>query len=285
MMDNVHYLGKVKWFHRKVNQLVKDGEVIETRARSNDYLIFEGKHPAIISQELWDAAQARKGSIPKTPKKTELTNPLAGLVFCKVCGRAMVARKYNDKNGKERCAPRVLCQNRKHCQQASSRLVDVMDEIVKVLEGAVDEFEMRVKSGADDCAEQHRLLIERLEKRLASLRETEVKQWAEKMERGMPEHVFRQLNDKTVHEIEEVQQTLYDARENTPEPVDLGERIITFKAALDAIRDPDAPVKEVNSLLKACIERIEYEREKYTAVGTPKGMTETPIQMHFTLRI
>lgn len=285
MMANVHYLGKVKWFHRKVNQLVKDGEVIETRAASQDYLIFEGKHPAIVSQELWDAAQARKGSIPKNTKAKSQTNPLAGLVFCKVCGHAMVARKYNDKQGKERSAPRVLCQNRKHCQQASSRLVDVTAEIVKELRGAVDDFEVRVESGADDCTEQHKRLVERLEKRLADLRETEVKQWAEKMERGMPEHVFRQLNDKTVQEIEDVQQTLYDARENAPEPVDLGERIVTLKAAIAALQDPDAPVPETNRLLKACIERIEYRREKYVENGAPVWGTETPIQLYFTMRI
>ena len=285
MLSNVHYLGKVKWFHKKVTLQVKDGEVVESRARAKDYLIFEGKHPAIISQELWDAVQDRRGKIPKNTKAKNQTNPLAGLVYCKVCGKAMVARRYNDKNGKERCAPRVLCQNRKHCRQASSRMSDVIDEIVKALEDAVEGFEVRVNSGADDSAEQHRHLIERLEKRLADLRETEVKQWAEKMERGMPEHVFKQLNDKTVHEIEEVQQTLYDARENTPEPVDLGERIVTFKAAIDAIQNPDAPVPEQNKLLKECIERIEYGRERYTEVGTPKGMKETPLRLHFDLRI
>lgn len=285
MLSNVHYLGKVKWFHKKVTLQVKDGEVVESRARAKDYLIFEGKHPAIVSQELWDAVQEIRGKIPKNPKTKNQTNPLAGLVYCNVCGRVMVARKYNDKNGNERCAPRVLCQNRKHCRQASARLSDVIDEIVKKLEETVEEFEMRVESGADDCVEQHRLLIGRLEKRLAELREKEVQQWEEKMEKGMPEHVFKKLNDKTVQEIEEVQQTLYDARDNAPEPVDIGERIVTFKAALAAIQDPEAPVAEQNKLLKACIDRIEYGREKYTEVGTPKGMKETPIQMHFTLRI
>ena len=285
MLSNVHYLGKVKWFHKKVTLLVKDGEVIESRARASDYLVFDGKHPAIIDQELWDAVQERRGKIPKNTKAKNQTNPLAGLVFCNVCGQAMVARRYNDKQGKERCAPRVLCQNRKHCRQASSRLVDVMAEIIKVLEGAVEEFEVRVESGANDCVEQHQLLIARLEKRLETLHETEAKQWAEKMEHGMPEHVFRKLNDATVQEIEEVKQTLYEAKASMPEPIDLGEKIVTFRAALDALRDPEAPVGEVNKLLKACIERIEYGRERYTEVGTPKGMTETPLQLNFTLRI
>ena len=285
MLGNVHYLGKIKWGWRQAVIRVEDGEVIKSRPKHDDYIISEGLHDAIVSQELWDAVQAIRGQIPKNHKTKNLYNPLAGLVFCKVCGRAVVGRKYHDKQGNERSAPRMLCQGRKTCQQGSARMSEVLDEVVKVLEGAVEEFELRIDSGADDCAEQHRLLIERLEKRLATLREKEVKLWEEKMEHGMPEHVFKKLRDATVAEIEDVQQTLHDARENMPEPVDLGERIVTFKAALDAVRDPDAPVKEVNRLLKACIERIEYSREKYTTVGTPKGMVATPIQLDFTLRI
>ena len=285
IMSNQHYLGLVVWYRFKQVLRVEDGEVIKSRPRSDKPILAPGKHPAIIDQELWDAVQARRGTVPKNPKSKNLTNPLAGIVFCAKCGRVMVARKYYDKDGRERCAPRMLCQNRKTCEMASARLSDVMDEIVKVLEQAVDDFQVRVDSGVDDSAARHRLLIERLEKRLETLREKELKQWEEKMEKGMPEHVFKKLNDATVREIEEVQQVLYDAMENTPEQVDLGERIVTFKAALNAIRDPNAPVKEVNELLKACIERIVYRREKYTAVGTPKGMTETPIELDFTLRI
>lgn len=285
MLSNVHYLGKIKWNWRKAVIHIEDGQVIKSRPKQTDYLVSEGKHPAIVSQELWDAVQAIRGQIPRNKKAGGLTNPLAGLVYCKVCGRAMVARKYLDKQGNERSAPRMLCQGRKQCEQGSARLSEVLDEVVKVLEGAVEEFELRINSGADDCGKQHRKLIERLEKRLASLRETEVKQWAEKMENGMPEHVFKKLNEATLAEIDEVQQTLHDALENTPEPVDLGERIVTFKAALDAVRDPDAPVKEVNRLLKACIERVEYSREKYSTGGVRPGTCETPIMLNFSLRI
>jgi DNA invertase Pin-like site-specific DNA recombinase len=285
MLANVHYLGKIKWNWRKAVIRVEDGEVIKSRPKHDDYIISEGKHDAIVSQELWDAVQAIRGQIPRNHKAKNIFNPLAGLVYCKVCGRAIVGRKYNDKNGRERSAPRMLCGGRKQCEQGSARMSEVLDEVVKVLEGAVEEFELRIDSGTDDCAEQHRLLIDRLEKRLAALREKEIKQWEEKMERGMPEHVFKKLNDATVAEIDEVQQTLHDAVENTPQPVDLGERIVTFKAALEAVRDPEAPVKEVNRLLKACIERIEYSREKYSTGGVRPGTCETPIVVDFTLRI
>jgi hypothetical protein len=47
-----------------------------------------------------------------------------------------------------------------------------------------------------------------------------------------------------------------------PEPVDYEEKIVTFTAALEAHRDPEADAAKQNRLLKACIERIDYKRDK-----------------------
>lgn len=284
MLSNVHYLGKVKWNERKTVRTVEDGAVKVGRPVAEEFLVFEGKHPAIVDQELWDKVQAIRGTHPKNPKAKNLRNPLAGLLWC-TCGRAMVARPYHDKNGKERCAPRILCGDRKSCGNASAKLSDVADAIAKALREAIDDFEVRVKAGTDDSAEVHRQMVERLEKRLADLKKQEVQQWTEKMKHGMPEHVFKALNDPTVAEIEEIEHALCEAKNATPEPIDLKEKIGTFSAALDALLDPDVPVKETNQLLKACIERITYQREKYTAVGTPKGMVETPIHLDIKLKV
>lgn len=284
MLSNVHYLGKVKWNERKAVRSVEDGVVKVSRPRAEDFLIFEGKHPAIIDQELWDKVQAIRGTHPKNHKAKNLTNPLAGLLWCE-CGRAMVARPYRDKNGKERCAPRILCGDRKSCGNASAKMQDVMDEVVKALSDAIDDFEIRIKAGKDDSVEVHRSMVDRLERRRAELKKLEVQQWAEKMKHGMPEHVFKKLNGETVLELEEVEHALCEAKNSVPEPIDLKDKLTTFQAALDALQDPEAPVKEKNILLKACIERITYSREKYTAVGTPKGMVETPIHLYIKLKV
>jgi DNA invertase Pin-like site-specific DNA recombinase len=284
VLSNVHYLGKVKWNSRPTVRTVEDGEVKVSRPKAEEFLIFEGKHPAIIEQDLWDKVQAVRGTHPKNHKAKNLTNPLAGLLWCK-CGRAMVGRRYNGTDGKERCAPRFLCGDRRKCGTASAKMVDVLEEVAQVLKETIEEFEVRVDAGTDDSAEVHRQMIERMERRLEDLRKLEVQQWAEKMKNGMPEHVFKELNGPTVREIEELEHDLCEAKNAVPEPVDLGEKIVTFQAALDALLDPDAPVKEKNQLLKACIDRIEYSREKYTKVGTPKGMVETPIHLDITLRV
>lgn len=284
MLTNVHYLGKVKWNERKTVRTVEEGKVKTSRPRAEEFLVFEGKHPAIIDQELWDRVQDMMGKHPRNHKAKNLTNPLAGLLWCE-CGRAMIGRKYNDKNGKERCAPRFLCGDRKNCGTGSAKMDEVMAEVIKVLRAAVDEFTVRIEAGTDDSAEVHRQLVERLERKLTELRDLEKKQWDEKIKGEIPPHIFKALNSETVAEIEEVHQALCDARDSVPEPVDLSAKVVTFQAALDALQDPDAPVKEKNQLLRACIERITYRREKYTEVGTPKGMTATPIHLDFSLRV
>jgi DNA invertase Pin-like site-specific DNA recombinase len=284
ILNNVHYLGKVKWNERKTVRRVEDGEVLKSRPRAEEFLVFEGKHPAIIDQELWDAVHAIKGSHPKNHKARNLTNPIAGIFWCK-CGRAMVARRYPGKDGEERCAPRVLCGNRKNCGTASAKLEDVLAEVVKVLQEAIQDFEVRIEAGVDDSAEIHRQMIERMERRLEDLKKLEVQQWKEKMKNGMPEHVFKELNAPTVAEIEELEHALCEAKDATPEAVDLDAKLVTFKAALEALQDPDAPVKEKNKLLKTCIERITYSRERFSEVGPAKKGKETPIHLDFLLRV
>lgn len=285
MLANVHYIGKVKWNARATVRSVEDGEVVVSRPRAEEYLVFEGKHPAIIDLELWEKVQAIKGTHPRNHNSKNLTNPLAGLMYCQNCGRAMVGRKYHDKEGKERCAPRFHCADRKGCGTASARMDDVLNEVARVLQTTLDEFEVKVESGVDDSAEIHRQMVERMERRLAELRKEEVKQWKEKMQSGMPEHVFKELNEPLVREIEDLEHDLCEAKDATPEPIDLGTKIVTLKAALEALQDPDAPVKQKNRLLKACIERITYSREKVGNFGHPKRGEETPIHLDFVLRV
>jgi hypothetical protein len=77
----------------------------------------------------------------------------------------------------------------------------------------------------------------------------------------MPEHIFKQLNEKLLKEKDEVQQALCKAYESMPEPVNYEEKIVRFKEALEALKDPDVEPEKKNRLVKACIDRIEYKRE------------------------
>ena len=140
----------------------------------------------------------------------------------------------------------------------------VRDE--EILKNCISDFEVRLKSDEGDSAKLHARLIKNLEKKKKELEAKELAQWETQSHpdpaQRMPQHIFQQLNEKLLKEKEEVQQALCKAYESMPEPVDYEEKIKMFQDALDALQNPDASAAEKNKLLKACIERIEYHRDK-----------------------
>lgn len=283
MIENIHYLGKVRWNYRASVRTVEDGVVKVRAPRATDYLVFEGKHPAIIDQELWDAAHAAKGRKPKHNRSRELSNPLAGLLWCK-CGRAMQYRKFPN-GGKIVSAPRYICADQTYCGSGSALASDVLAEVSRVLRECIHDFEVRIEAGTDNSVDIHKQLIERLEKKLAELKDLERKQWAEKIKGKIPSHIFEDLNQETVREIEEVHHALCEAQNSMPEPINLDEKLVTFQKALEALNDPEAPIKYTNQLMKACIERITYTRERYTGGGRAKRGLDTPLHLDWELRV
>lgn len=267
MLENVHYIGKVKWNWRKTLTIVEDSEIIQTRpkARIGEYLIYEGRHEGIIPEELFNAAREKQGRNHRAKPTTKIRNPLASLLYCK-CGRAMSLKFY------KKSSPRLSCEGQTHCRTGSCVYDEMLDRVIEVLESCIEDFEIRLKNDAGNSAKLHEKLIKNLEKKMQDLKARELSQWDQQSHpdpaQRMPAEIFKQLNEKLLKEKEEVQQALCKAYEAMPEPVDYEERIARFKDALNALKDPQADAATKNRLLKACIERIEYSRAK------PERMTK-----------
>lgn len=267
LLENVHYIGKVKWNWRKTITVVEDGEFRKSNPKSKigEYLIYDGKHPAIISDELFEAAQRKKDKNPRVPNKAKVRNPLAGLLWCR-CGRAMTLRYYKNKDGSERSPARLICVNQAHCNTGSIVFTEMIDRVCAILESCIDNFEIRINNGSGDSAKLHMNLIKNLKKRMKDLEKQELEQWKLQTDpdpsKRMPQEVFRQLNEDLLKEKEEIRQALCKAYESMPEPIDYKEEMKKFQDALDALRDPEANPERQNKLLKACINRMEYHRDK-----------------------
>lgn len=275
MLDNVHYIGKVKWNFRKTVQVVEDGEIKKTRPKTNveEYLCYEGKHPRIISDELFYAAVEKRGRNPKIPKSKEIKNPFAGLIFCK-CGRAMSLRTYKKKDGSERSPARLVCDLNSKCQNGSCLYTEMVDLVKGILEQCIEDFEVRINSDNKDALQFHAKLIKDLEKKLEELEEKEIGLWDKFSENGMPEKIFNKLNEKVLKEKDEVSTALCNARESLPDPVSYEEKMHRYKETLEILLDDDKPARLKNKHLKTCFERIEYSREKPERIkSTAKRVT------------
>ena len=263
MLENEHYIGKVRWNWRKTIAIVENGEVKKKRPKTKigEYLVYDGRHEAIVTEEIFYAAKEKMGKNPRTKPSTKLVNPLAGLLFCQ-CGRAMTMRTYKSRD----LVPRYHCGAQVHCNTGSCTCSDLIDRICEILKQCIEDFEVRLASNTGDSAKLHAKLIKNLEKQMKDIKERELSQWEQQSHpdpsQRMPAEIFKQLNERLLKEKEEVQQALCNAYESMPEPVDFEEKIVKFRDALEALKNPDVDAEVKNKLLKACIERIDYKREK-----------------------
>lgn len=259
MLENDHYIGKVRWNWRKTITIVEDGEIRKVRPKTEvgEYLVYDGKHPAIISDELFQAAREKQGKNHRAKAKTKVRNPLAGLLFCQ-CGRAMSLRTYKSHGS----APRLLCDNQTYCKTTSCLYQEIIDRVRETLKKTIKEFEVRIQSDEKDSRQLHENLIKRLKLKMEELNKKEISQWEKYTEENMPKEIFEMLNQKVLKEKDEVQQALCKAYESMPEPIDYEEKMLLFKDALEALDDPEVSAEKKNKLLKNCIIRIDYKREK-----------------------
>lgn len=295
MLRNIHYIGLVKWNWRKTMEIVEDGEIKKIRPQGNieEYLVYEGKHDGIVPKELFDRVQDRLGNNHRATTRVKLRNPLAGIMFCRTCGKVIVLQA-----AQKNCAPRMCCSNQSRCGTGSCTFDEILEKVCAILEQCIEDFEIRINADKGNSIKLHNELIKSLEQKMKDLQAQELSQWEMQSHpdetRRMPQEIFRQLNEKLLHEKEEVQQALCKAKETMPEPVDYEERAARFREALIALKDPEVDTVLKNELLKACIERIEYYRERPERISlkgkgtfpmTATKWTSPPIELDVKLRV
>lgn len=289
MLENVHYIGQVRWNWRKTVKIIEDQEIkrLRPKAKVKEYLVFEGKHDGIVSKELFERAKEIRGTQPKTRTDTTLKNPLSGLMYCK-CGAKIGYNTYT-KNGEEYAPPKLVCNNQVHCKTGSADFKDVIDYVCRSLKDCIEDFEVLVENDQGDSSKLHKKLIDNLEAKQKELEERELSQWRTQSDPDpsvrMPPHIFQQLNKELLAEKEEIKKALCEAYESLPQPVDYETKILKFTDALNALEDPNISAKAKNRYLKDVIERIEYERPPIVRITKKnaheyKTDTEKGLQYH-----
>ncbi len=282
MITNDHYIGMVHWNRRKTVKIIEDGELVYTRPRHKDYMAYPGKHPAIIDQPLWDAVQEIRGKMPPVKEKAKYANIFSGLVYCQ-CGAAMSRREYV-KNGAQRSAPRLLCLNQTNCRTPSCTMEEMTEAVIEILKNAIADVDLKIEYSNSNEVAMQKQLVAQFEKRIAELDKQEISLWDKYTQESMPKHIFDQLKEKVASEKADVQKALQEAQNALPTRTDYEQRRATLYAALDTLQSPDAPVREVNLLLKQCIEKIIYNRKPKGSDNRRYGTPE-PMELDVHLRV
>ena len=264
MLENVHYIGCVRWNWRKTIKIIEDQEIrkLRPKAKVDEYLVFEGKHDGIISEELFYKAREIKGKRHRTKQDLTLKNPFSGIIYCK-CGAKMGYNTYRRK-GVEYAPPKLVCNNQVHCKTGSAVFDEIYHDVCASIRDCIDDFDLRIRNNKDDSFKLHKDLVERLEKKIKELEKKELEQWEAQYDpdesKRLPPHIFQKLNEKVLKEKDEVNKALDKAKGSMPKQVDYREEKMKFEDALDALLDPDVDAKTKNQYLKNIIDRIEYER-------------------------
>ena len=286
ILENVHYIGCVRWNWRKTIKIIEDQEIrkLRPKAKVNEYLVFEGKHDGIISEEMFRKAQEIKGNRHRAARDVTLKNPFSGIMRCK-CGAKMGYNTYRRK-GVEYAPPKLVCNNQVHCKSGSALFDEIYRDVCDTIRDCIRDFELRIKDNKDDSYKLHRDLVKRLETKLAELEKKEVEQWEAQYDpdesKRLPPHVFKVLNEKVLKEKDEVTKALDKAKDSSPQPIDYKDELLKFTDALSKLEDPRVDAKTKNWYLKNIIDAIEYERGETVMItsanaaeyglGTVKGV-------------
>ena len=254
LIRNEHYTGKIRWGLRPESKSVLDMDIKKHRGRNSDYILVDGRHSAIVPEELFEQAQKLIGNEPRINyARRGLVNIYSGIVFCKRCSHSLVARSAN--NGESyylHCSQQNLCHN------GSITVEELTKTVVETLQKNIDDFRVCLSNASQTDYEKELLL---LSNRMHELEQKELSMWDKYTSEGMPREVFEQLKIKVEKDKAATRKALDDIR-NTPTTVRYEEKIRLFSDVLNGLTDKSIDAKEKNLLVKSCISRIEIDRPR-----------------------
>lgn len=260
-LQNITYTGKVIWNKQRHVRPKFPGDKHKMIPNPKDkWIIADGIHPAIISQELFDEAQRIRETRAHPPSFTgKLSNPFAGLIYCKKCGSAL------QRQGSAKSGVRLLCVHTGCARSIKAEYIEdyILKTLRAVLENSTSTLETQVKSETERQAENIKEIIKDLQKN----KNTFISQRSslhDLLERGIYDtDTFLKRNNILAEKLKNIdtaiseQQQQLDRLYHTPP---IKEAVPYLKELLDNYDTLSAAEK--NALYKRLIRRIEYTHTK-----------------------
>lgn len=263
ILQNSHYTGVVRWHRRKSSKEfdTETGKLSKSKRRTSpdDYKEYPGKHEALISKEQFDTAQSLFTASVPLQLTREIVNPLAGLLVCKDCGKAI---GYQSFSYRKNTKPRYSHDSVVKCKKKSLYVDVVIEAIIDGLKLIIEDFEIRMTNDhAIKAAEKHAVLIEGMKKELAKQENRKRKLFdAYESDDGMyTKEEFIERKQMYTASIDALKAQLKEMIANNPLPVDYTEKIATLHKLIDTLKDDNVSGKAKNDFLKTVIEKVEYD--------------------------
>ncbi len=263
MLRNPVYIGKIRWNFKKTKRYTDEqGNTYSKRIRgTEDTIIVDGLHPAIIDEEIFNKAQEKTGRNSRTPKGFEIRNPLATLVKCANCNHSMTYRTYKNSNGTQKNAPRLLCTNQIHCHTPSIEY-DVLEKaVITALNLHIQDFEMKLKNNEGDSLKIQIKILDKLKKEYEQIEEQQTKLY-ELLEKGIySDELFLKRNEILSQNREQLLSAIAEQENKLPDAIDYEDKIIKLSTCIETIKNNSISAKDKNAFLKSVIKKIEYRAD------------------------
>ncbi|QXE20424.1 recombinase family protein [Clostridium sp. 001] len=259
ILKNPIYIGKVTWKKKEIKKSKNPNKVKDTRTRDkNEWIIANGKHEAIISEEVFNQAQAILKNRYHIPYKLNNTpvNPLAGLIVCSSCGSKMVMRKLRGIN-------RILCV--KKCGNVSCKFDELEKIILDELELYLKKYKAQIKNKSvnKNTINIHKKQLTILNNELITLNNQKLKLF-DLLERGIyDENTFLERSKNIDERIVKVNAAILKTNKiiNDEAKSFTKNDIITLKNVITAYKKT-SDIKKKNQLMKSLLYKIEYKKVK-----------------------
>lgn len=265
MIANHHYDGKVIWGKRKTKIVIEGGKQVKSRkwADEDGYTIVDGLHPAIIDHDTFVQANEKRLNNPRIIRDLKLSNPLAGLLVCAKCGKAMRRQPYAHADDRFKCVT-----NSPPCMK-SIKMKDVMDVLITALEQEeLPNLKANLNNGNGNSAAIQQKILDALIKQMAEYKEQEETQYELLETKKYTPELFEKRNSALREKMKQCEIQIDETRKTMPKPVDYAERIVTLENTISALRDDSLTDEQKNKVLKQIVGKIEITTHSLPKRGT-----------------
>ncbi|MCI9166514.1 MAG: recombinase family protein [Oscillospiraceae bacterium] len=266
IITNPIYMGKIRRGWSKQVKTIENGQVkrhIKRHKNLEDYQIYDGLHPALVTEEeFMQAQEIRLGRQPSAKVKDEfvLQNAFAGLLYCSICGKRVGRTTTSQSTG---AIPRMRCVNGRNCHNSSADYTVVEKEIITALRTWLEGYRVKIDTVgfADDIAEQ-KALLDKCDQELSKLN-LQLENAFNLVEQGVYTlDLFKERREKlndTIAEVKERRKRISAALEKLEASETCQSNLIpqteTLLESYDSMTN-----QERNDLLKVILQKIEYRK-------------------------
>lgn len=251
ILNNPVYVGLSRW--------CPSGKMSRDYNR-NDLIIVQGKHKAIINQELWDKVQAKlkRQKALKKPKQrpaTEYKSFLSSIVKCGNCGKSLSLNG----NGYYQC----IGYNKGQCNVSHCIKKDILENAVKTeLQNLIDtddiqSYTKNIKPVSDNTNEINILKKElaKTEQRIKRLKVAYLDGVFDLEDYKKDKISLEEEQNKIQKEIDKLSKKIFDSEV-------FKNKAISAKNLIDS----NASLIEINTALKSIIDKIVFYKSTKTLV-------------------